>query len=46
MATNKEREQEGEGEVSIKRILVNGKMETKYELKQRLVNFPAVICIL
>ena len=36
----------GEGEVSIKRILINGKMETKYKLKQRLVHFSAVICIL
>ena len=32
--------------MAIKRILVNGKMETKYKLKQRLVNFSAVICIL
>ena len=28
--------------MAIKRILVNGKMETKYKLKQRHVNFSAV----
>ena len=29
-----------------KRIVVNGKMETKYKLKQRCINFSALICIL
>ena len=29
-----------------KRILVHGKMKTKYKLKQRYINFSALICIL
>ena len=29
-----------------KRIVVNGKMETKYKFKQRCINFSALICIL
>ena len=36
----------GERAVANKRILVNERMETKYKLKQRCINFSVLICIL